>query len=89
MMFSCRSYCGVPAQHMHLANFCFRDREFEAELSKLAADIPANSWYANQLSKRARIGSEALALSEAHALEMFKKEGVAPDAAERIGEFFK
>jgi enoyl-CoA hydratase len=89
MMFSCRSYSGLQAHDMHLANFCFRDSEFDAELGKLAADILANSWYANQVSKRALIESDGLGLSESHTLEMFKNEGLAPDAARRVIKFFK
>jgi enoyl-CoA hydratase/carnithine racemase len=58
MMFTCRSYSGVQAHEMHLANFCFPDAQFEAELASLSADILANSWYANQVSKRALIESD-------------------------------
>lgn len=89
MMYTCRSYSGVQAHEMHLANFCFPDDQFEAELEKLAADILANSWYANQLSKRALIESDELNLRDAHALEIFKNEGLAPDAPQRVAKFFK
>jgi enoyl-CoA hydratase len=89
MMFSCRSYSGAQAHDMRLANFCFRDDEFEAELGKLAADILANSWYSNQVSKRVLIESDGLSLAASHTLEMFKNEGVAPDAATRVSKFFR
>ncbi|HEY4881825.1 MAG TPA: enoyl-CoA hydratase/isomerase family protein [Steroidobacteraceae bacterium] len=89
MMFTCRSYSGVQAHEMHLANFCFPDAQFEAELASLSADILANSWYANQVSKRALIESDGLSLHDAHALELFKNEGLAPDAPQRITRFFK
>jgi hypothetical protein len=49
----------------------------------------ANSWYANQLNKRALMASDALPLEEAHELEIFKNEGLAPDALQRIEAFFK
>jgi enoyl-CoA hydratase/carnithine racemase len=55
MMLTCRSYTGQEAQAMHLANYCFRDDAFEQELTRLSADILANSWYANQVNKRALI----------------------------------
>jgi Nickel responsive protein SCO4226-like len=38
---------------MHLANFCFADEQFKAALARLKSDILANSWYANQVNKRA------------------------------------
>ncbi|MGD0192212.1 MAG: enoyl-CoA hydratase/isomerase family protein [Rhizomicrobium sp.] len=88
MMFSCRTYSGTEAHDMHLANYCFADVRFEAELQALAKDILANSWYANQVNKRALAASDGLTLHDAHALEMFKNEGVAPDAAQRIAGFF-
>ena len=89
MMFTCRSYSGTDAHDMHLANFCFPDDQFDVELKKLSADILANSWYANQVSKRALVESDGLSLRDSHALELFKNEGLAPDAAQRIAKFFK
>lgn len=88
MMFTCRSYTAIEAQAMHLANFCFPDDVFEAELVRLCGDILANSWYANQVNKRALIGIDGLSLHDAHALELFKNEGLAPDAAKRVQKFF-
>jgi len=89
MMFTCRSYSGAEAHEMHLANFCFPDAQFEAGLASLAADVLANSWYANQVSKRALIDSDGLSLRDAHALELFKNEGLAPDAVQRVERFLK
>jgi enoyl-CoA hydratase len=88
MMFSCRTYSGRQAEDMHLANFCFPDDRFDAELAALSADILSNSWYANQVNKRALIETDGLSLHDAHALELFKNEGLAPDAAKRIQKFF-
>ncbi|HEX4150864.1 MAG TPA: enoyl-CoA hydratase/isomerase family protein [Steroidobacteraceae bacterium] len=88
MMLTCRSYTGSEALAMHLANFCFPDEVFEAELARVCSDILANSWYANQVNKRALIGIDGLSLREAHGLELFKNEGLAPDAARRVEKFF-
>jgi hypothetical protein len=41
------------------------------------------------VSKRALIESDGLSLRDAHALELFKNEGLAPDAPQRIAKFFK
>ena len=89
MMYTCRRYSGAEAFEMHLANFCFADEEFEAGLAGLAADILANSWYSNRVDKRALIESDGLTLRDAHALSLFKNEGLAPDAAQRVARFFK
>ena len=68
MMLTSRTYSGREAQGMHLANFCFPDDRFEAELATLCADILANSWFANQVVKRALIETEGLTLRDAYAL---------------------
>jgi enoyl-CoA hydratase/carnithine racemase len=89
MMFTCRTYSGREAHEMHLVNFCWPVPQFETELAALAADILANSWYSNQVDKRALLESDALTLHNAHALNLFKNEGLAPDAAQRVARFFK
>jgi enoyl-CoA hydratase len=89
MMFTCRTYSGREAHEMHLVNFCWPDAQFERELTALAEDILANSWYSNQVNKRALLESDGLTLHDAHALNLFKNEGLAPDAAQRVARFFK
>jgi enoyl-CoA hydratase len=89
MMYTCRRYSGREAQDMHLANFCYPDEQFDAELAALARDILANSWFSNQLNKRALVESDGLTLHDAHALRLFKNEGLAPDAVARVTKFFK
>jgi len=89
MMMTCRTYSGREAEAMRLANLCFPEASFEADLAALCANILANSWYANRVNKAALIESAGLPLREAHALEMFKNEGLAPDAVKRISEFVK
>jgi enoyl-CoA hydratase len=87
MMLTCRNYSGRQAEAMHLANFCFPDDRFDGELAALCSDILSNSWYANQVNKRALIEVDGLSLHDSHALEMFKNEGLAPDAEQRVGTF--
>ena len=89
MMFTCRSYSGLEAADSHLANFCFSDETFETDLAKLAGEILANSWYSNQVIKKTLYETEGLSLDDAYALEIYKNEGVAPDALQRVTKFFK
>jgi enoyl-CoA hydratase len=89
MMLTSRTYTGREAQAMHLANFCFADDRFEAELATLCADILANSWYANLVVKRSLMATDGLTLRDAYALDLFKNEGLAPDAARRVQKFCK
>jgi enoyl-CoA hydratase/carnithine racemase len=87
MMLTSRNYTGREAQAMHLANFCFSDGSFEAELDALCKDILENSWYANHVIKHALLETDGLTLHDAYALDLFKNEGLAPDAAKRVGKF--
>jgi enoyl-CoA hydratase/carnithine racemase len=89
MMFTCRTVSGGEAKAIHLANFCYPDDRFEDELTALAQQILANSWYSNRVNKRVLIETDALPLHEVHALEIFKNEGLAPDAEHRVAKFFK
>jgi len=88
MMLTCRNYSGIEAQHMHLVNLCFPDDQFEVELVRLCSDILANSWYSHRVNKHALVQSDRLTLHDAHALEIFKNEGIAPDAPQRVAKFF-
>jgi enoyl-CoA hydratase len=89
MMLTCRTYTGAQASRMNLVNVRFADDEFEKGLAALTADILANSAYASRVIKHALIESDELTLRDAHALELFKNEGVAPDAPQRVARFFK
>jgi enoyl-CoA hydratase/carnithine racemase len=89
IMFTCRTYDGRRAEEINLANFCFADDRLEEELEQLSADILANSWYSNQVCKRVLIETDALPLKHAHALEIFKNEGLAPDADDRLKAFLE
>jgi len=89
MMYTCRTYSGAEAHDMHLANFCFANDRFDTELNALCEDILANSWYANRVNKRALLASHGLTLQNAHALELFKNDGLAPDARQRVEKFFE
>jgi enoyl-CoA hydratase len=88
MMLTCRTYSGAEAYSMHLANFCVPDDRFESELATLAQTILSHSWYAHRVNKRALQESDGLPLRDAHALELFKEEGLAPDAPKRLAKFF-
>jgi len=89
MMFTCRSYSGAQAEAMHLANFCFPDERFDAELAVLSAEIVSNSWFANQVIKRALIETDGLSLHDAHALELFKNEGLRRTPASGLRNFLR
>ena len=47
------------------------------------------SWFANQVIKGALVETDGLTLRNAYALDLFKNEGLAPDAAKRVADFLK
>lgn len=89
MMLTSRVYSGREAQAMHLVNFCYSPASFESELQRLCADIVANAWFANHVVKHALVETDGLPLRAAYARDLFKNEGLAPDAVRRIESFFK
>ena len=85
MMLTSHNYTGREAQAIHLANFCFSDETFEAELTALCKDILDNSWYANHVIKHALLETEGMTLRDAYALDLFKNEGVGAGRIETGG----
>jgi enoyl-CoA hydratase len=87
MMFTCRTYTGIEAAAMGLANFCVADAAFDAEIKQLADSILANSWFSHRANKRLLIESDGLPLGAGLAQEIYHSEGRGPDMAERIAAF--
>ena len=85
MMFTCRSYTGARGDGHAPRQFLLPRRCGSTPSCRgSSADILANSWYANQVNKRALIEIDGLSLHDSHGLELFKNEGLAPDAAKRV-----
>jgi enoyl-CoA hydratase len=87
MMLTCRTYSGAQALAMGLANFCFPDASFEADVEKLIAEILANSWFSHRANKKLIANTDGLPLTAGLAHEIYKSEGRGPDMEERIAAF--
>ena len=87
MMLTCHTYSGSQALAMGLANFCFPDARFEAEIAKLVAEILANSWFSHRANKRLIADTDGLPLPAGLAHEIYKGEGRGPDMETRIAAF--
>jgi enoyl-CoA hydratase len=87
MMFTCRTYSGAEAAQMGLANLCVPDVEFDDQLSALAAQILANSWFSHRANKRLVTATDGLPLPAGLAHEVYYGEGRGPDMHERIAGF--
>ncbi len=62
MMLTCRTYSGVEAAAMGLANICVPDASFDNELRALADSILANSWFSHRANKRLLIETDGMPL---------------------------
>jgi len=87
MMFTCRTYTGREAEAMGLANICVPDAEFDAELSRLATTILANSWHSHRANKTLLVETDGLPLAAGLSYEIARNQGVGPDMADRIAAF--
>ena len=87
MMLTCATYSGAQAQAMGLANFCFPDETFDADLDALIAGILANSWFSHRANKKLIVDTDGLPVAAGLAHEIYKGEGRGPDMEERIARF--
>jgi len=87
MMFTARAYSGAEALAMGLANFCFADEAFEAELAKLAETILANSWFSHRANKALLAETDGMRLKDGLAHEFYRSRGRGPDMEARIAAF--
>ena len=87
MMFTCATLGGREAAAIGLANHCFDDDQFDDEVERFARAILANSWFSNAANKRLLIETDGLPLAQGLAHEVYRNQGTAPDAAERLATF--
>jgi len=87
MMFTCRTYSGLEAEAMGLANACFTDTAFDAEVSGWAAEVAAHSPFSHAANKRLIDQTDGMALAAGLAHEVFRGEGVGPDMQARLAAF--
>lgn len=89
MMFTCRTYSGVEAAAMGLANASVPDDRFDVELGDLVKSILAQSWFSHRANKKLLIETDGLPLGAGIAHEFHRNEGRGPDMEERIAAFTK
>jgi enoyl-CoA hydratase/carnithine racemase len=75
MMFSSRTYSGIEAAAMGLANGAVPDDELDAYVDALCADIAANSMRSNREIKKLLIDTDGLNLAAGNAWELHHSPG--------------
>ena len=87
MMLTCTTIDGRGAEAIGLANQCFDDAAFDAEVERFARSILANSWFSNRANKRLLIDTDGMPLAQGLAHEVYRNAGQAPDTAARLAGF--
>jgi enoyl-CoA hydratase/carnithine racemase len=87
MMLTCATFSGAEAVAIGLANRCFPDERFFADVEALARQILENSWFSHRANKRLITQSDGLSLPAGLAHEVYASPGRGPDMAERIAAF--
>jgi enoyl-CoA hydratase len=84
MMFSSRTYSGVEATAMGLANCAVPEVELDSRVDALCADILANSTRSNREIKKLLVDTDGLSLAAGNAWELHHTPGHGPAFAELI-----
>lgn len=79
MMFSSRTYSGVEAAAMGLANTAVPDHELDDYVDALCADIAANSMRSNREIKKLLVDTDGLNLAAGNAWELHHSPGHGPE----------
>jgi enoyl-CoA hydratase len=86
MMFASRTYSGVEAAAMGLANFCLPDGDFDEGVGAFCADILANSRRSARAMKKLMTDTEGMPLVQGIAWELHRSEGHGPEFAARLAK---
>ncbi len=84
MMFTSRTYSGVEAEQMGLANLAVDEAELDAEVEAICADILKNSARSNRAIKKLLIDTDGMSLAQGNAWELHHSEGHGPGFDELI-----
>lgn len=89
MMFASRTYSGVEAAAMGLANFAVPSETLDAEAERFCRDILANSWRATRAMKTLVARTERMTVSEGARYELEHTEGRGPEMQDRLDRMRK
>lgn len=86
MMFSSRTYSGIEAAAMGLANFALPDEDFDGGVRAFCADILGNSHRSSKAIKKLLADTDGMPLAQGIAWELHHSEGHGPDFAARLAK---
>lgn len=89
MMFASRTYSGVQAAQMGLANFSVPEADLAAEADRFCKDVIANSWRATRAMKRLVTDTEGMTVKSGVAWELHFSEGRGPEMHDRLARMRK
>lgn len=87
MMFTARTYSGIEAAQMGLANFVAPENELDKQVDALCTDILATSRRSNREVKKLLRDTDGMTLAAGNAWELHHTPGHGPGFAETIRKF--
>ena len=89
MMLTAKTYVAREAEAMGLCNICYTEDDFETELAAFTSSMLENSWFSLRANKKLLRDTDGMSLEAGLAHEIYKSEGIGPDAMDRLGGFGK
>lgn len=89
MMITARTVKGPEAAEIGLANHCYADDMFDAEVDAYCKSVLENSWFSLRANKKLLDDTDGMSLDAGLAHEVYESQGVGPDMKARVGGFVK
>ncbi len=89
MMFTAKTISGQEAEQLGLANTCYPEETFEADVEAFCRTVLENSWFSLRANKKLLLETDGMALGDGLSHEIYYNEGRGPDMQERISKFLK
>ena len=87
LMTTCRVVTGREAAEIGLANVCYADDTFEADVSAFTTSVIENSWFTHRANKKLLLETEAMSLRDGLAHEVYYNGGRSSDMEARMSGF--
>ena len=89
MMMTARTVKGPEAADIGLANHCYADDVFDAQVAAYCQSVLENSWFSLRANKKLLDDTNGMSLDAGLAHEVYENQGLGPDMQERVGGFIK
>lgn len=89
MMITARTVRGTEAAEIGLADYCFADDTFDADVAAYCQNVLENSWFSLRANKKLLDDTDGMSLDAGLAHEVYENQGIGPDMQDRVGGFLQ